>query len=103
MYGEQSSLVRREVAAPTTMMGRFFSVATLAAANCAAELVPPMITSAPDWSIHSRTFDEEMSALFWWSAKTTSIFLPGNSFCHVGDRHADRLDAACAVDVRIDR
>ena len=40
-----------------------------------------MMTSAPAWSIHSRIFDDAMSALFWWSAKTSSIFLPGNSFC----------------------
>ncbi len=64
MYGVQSSLVRRELAAPTEMYGFFFSAATFAPASAVAELVPPMITSAPPWSIHSRTFEDAMSALF---------------------------------------
>ena len=40
------------------------------------ELVPAMMTSTFCSSNHSRTRAEATSALFWWSAETTSIFLP---------------------------
>ena len=58
------------------MKGFFFSAATAAIARLVAELVPPMITSTFCWSNHSRARAEATSALFWWSADSTSIFLP---------------------------
>ncbi|KAG1248574.1 hypothetical protein G6F66_015498 [Rhizopus arrhizus] len=35
--------------------------------------------STPFWSSHSRARDEAMSARFWWSATSTSIFLPATA------------------------
>ncbi|MNS65332.1 hypothetical protein D3C72_984930 [compost metagenome] len=58
------------------MNGFFFSAATAAMARLVAEFVPAMMTSTFCWSNHSRAREDAMSALFWWSAETTSIFLP---------------------------
>src|SRR5258706_15258478 len=58
------------------MNGRFFSLATLAIARLAPELVPPISMSTPCWSNHSRALAAATSALFWWSATITSTFLP---------------------------
>ncbi|EES94147.1 hypothetical protein HMPREF0776_1227, partial [Staphylococcus aureus subsp. aureus USA300_TCH959] len=70
------ALVRSEAPAPMAMKGFFFSAATPAMARLVDELVPAMMTSTFCSSNHSRTRAEATSALFWWSADTTSIFLP---------------------------
>src|SRR4051812_30439106 len=55
------------------MKGRCFSLGTPAIARLVPELVPP-ISIARFWaSIHSRAFEAATSALFWWSAVSTSI------------------------------
>src|SRR3954462_8631822 len=55
------------------MKGRFFSWATPAIARLVPELVPP-ISMARFWlSIHSRALEAATSALFWWSAVSSSI------------------------------
>ena len=56
--------------------GFFFSAATLAIASAVPELVPPTSMSMPCWSNHSRAFAAATSGLFWWSATSTSTFLP---------------------------
>src|SRR5690606_2086503 len=58
------------------MKGRFFSAATLAMARLVAEFVPPTSMSRLFWSNHSLARAEATSALFWWSATSSSIFLP---------------------------
>src|SRR5256714_2568338 len=61
------------------MNGFFFSCATLAIARLVPELVPPISTSTPCWSNHSRALAAATSALFWWSATSTSTFLPATA------------------------
>ncbi|KAG1241477.1 hypothetical protein G6F65_023463 [Rhizopus arrhizus] len=58
------------------MIGFFLSAATLDMASAVLELVPPISMSRPRWSNHSRALADAMSALFWWSAVRSSIFLP---------------------------
>ena len=70
------SLVSAEVAAPTAMKGFFFSAATFAMARFVPELVPPISMSRPWVSNHSRALVAATSGLFWWSAETSSTFLP---------------------------
>ena len=55
------------------MKGRFFSIATLLMARPVPELVPPISIDRPSLSIHSRALELATSALFWWSAVSTSI------------------------------
>src|SRR6187402_1270220 len=59
--------------------GFFFSSATLAMARLVPELVPPISTSRPCVSNHSRALAAATSALFWWSATSTSTFLPATA------------------------
>ena len=68
-----------EVAAPTEMKSFFFSCATLAIARPVPELVPPISMSTPCVSNHSRALAAATSGLFWWSATSTSIFLPATA------------------------
>ena len=101
MYGEQFSLVRRDVAAPTTMIGRFFSVATpgrrqlrrrvgAADDDVSAGLVDPLAHLARrDVGLVLVVGEHDLDLL------ARELLL------HVGDRHADRFDATGAVDVGI--
>ena len=61
------------------MKGFFFSCATLAIARLVPELVPPISMSTPCVSNHSRALAAATSGLFWWSATSTSIFLPATA------------------------
>ncbi|KAG0922357.1 hypothetical protein G6F62_015084 [Rhizopus arrhizus] len=58
------------------MKGFFLAAATPAMARLVDEFVPAIMTSTFCSSNHSRTRADATSALFWWSAETTSIFLP---------------------------
>src|SRR3989344_3380605 len=58
------------------MYTRFFSAATLADARAVPELVPPNSMVRPWVSIHSRALEAAMSALFWWSAVSSSMGMP---------------------------
>jgi len=82
MYGVQSSFVSRELAAPIEMYGRFFSLATFAPASAVDELVPPMILVVREHQLD---------------------LLAGELLLHIGDREADRFNAALSVDVRVQR
>jgi hypothetical protein len=53
-------------------------------------------------SNHSRALAAATSGLFWWSATSTSIFLPATVPPDVGDRHLDRFRAGRAVDVGVE-
>ena len=66
-------MVRRAEPAPMEKKGRFFSSASLAMASDVPELVPPISIDRPSLSIHSRALELATSALFWWSAVSTSI------------------------------
>ena len=57
-------------------IGFFFSAATFAIARLVPEFVPAMMRSRPWVSIHSRSLLAATSALFWWSATSSSTFLP---------------------------
>src|SRR5262245_48414084 len=59
-----------------TMKGRCFSLATPDMARAVPELVPPNRMDRFWLSIHSRAFDAATSALFWWSAESSSIGRP---------------------------
>ena len=48
----------------------------LAIAMAAAVFAPAMSMLRPRWSLHSRAFVAPISALFWWSAKSSTIFRP---------------------------
>ncbi len=53
-----------------------FCLATSSTASAGAETATSMIASTFPVSNHSRALLEAMSALFWWSAVNSSIFLP---------------------------
>lgn len=55
---------------------RFFSRATSSTASAGAEPATSMMASTFCVSYHSRARAAAMSALFWWSATSRSIFLP---------------------------
>src|SRR5690625_6793730 len=76
VYGLQCSLIKPEAPAPAEINSFFLSLATDDMARLAAELVPPISTSSFSESNHSRARAEAMSALFWWCAVCSSIFLP---------------------------
>ena len=64
--------VRSELAAPVTMSIFFFSAEMPCTASATEEVVSSMIASTCSVSYHWRAMLEAMSALFWWSAVTTS-------------------------------
>ena len=75
--------VRSVVAAPVLMVMRFFSAESACTARPTEDEVSSMIESTCSVSYHWRAMLLAMSALFWWSAETTSIgasrTLPPNS------------------------
>ncbi|MDT4827621.1 hypothetical protein FQZ97_609740 [compost metagenome] len=68
--------MRLDAPEPTTKYGFFLSAATPAMAMAAPEFTPPISMSTLFTSNHSRALAAAMSGLFWWSAVTSSIFLP---------------------------
>ena len=74
--GAQSSLVRRDVAAPVTMVILFFSLPSACTASATEEFRFSTVMSTPSRSNHCWVTFLAMSGLFWWSALTTSMFLP---------------------------
>ena len=76
MLGEHALPVRSELAAPELRNTLFFSRVIWLTASATDEFGTSTIMSTPSWSYHCRAMLEPMSALFWWSANTTSIFMP---------------------------
>ncbi len=76
MVGEQALPVRSEAAAPETRNTRLVSRAISVTASATDEVGTSTITSTSSTSIHWRTMLEPMSALFWWSADSTSTLAP---------------------------
>ena len=64
------------MAAPVVMVIFSFSRDRPWTASATEEVVSSTIVSTPSASYHSRAREDAMSALFWWSAETTSIGAP---------------------------
>src|SRR5215211_7067472 len=73
VLGEQFLPVRSEVPAPETSSTLFFSRTISETASATEEVGTSAMASTPSWSNQWRASAEPMSALFWWSAETTSI------------------------------
>ena len=71
-------------------------------ASATEEVVSSMIESTCSVSYHWRAMFEAMSALFWWSAVTTSIGAPSTVPPIILDRHLRRLEGPLAAEVGID-
>ncbi|KAF1056390.1 MAG: hypothetical protein GAK34_00316 [Delftia tsuruhatensis] len=74
--GAQCSLVRMSEAPPVLITILPRSRARLLTAMATAVLLLSTIRSTPSRSNQVRAWVAPTSALFWWSAQTTSIFLP---------------------------
>src|SRR5260221_5383498 len=74
--GAQCSLVRMSEAPPVLITILPRSRARLLTAMATAVLLMSTIRSTPSRSNQVRAWVAPTSALFWWSAQTTSIFLP---------------------------
>ncbi|MNT23774.1 hypothetical protein D3C72_1592080 [compost metagenome] len=69
-------MVRPVDSAPVLMATLLRSLARVNTAPAMAELFRSMIMSTPSASHHWRALVPPMSALFWWSANTSSMGLP---------------------------
>ena len=76
MFGEQALPVRSESAAPETRNALPFSLVIWFTASATDEVGTSTITSTLSTSYHWRAMLEPTSGLFWWSAETTSTFMP---------------------------
>src|SRR5712692_4410677 len=76
VFGEQALPVRSEVAADETMKALALSRVIWLTASATPELGTSTIRSTLSTSYHCRAMAEPTSALFWWSAATTSTFMP---------------------------
>ncbi len=76
VFGEHALPERSDVAAPETRSALPFSLTTLFTASATAEFGTSTITSTLSASSHCRAICEPTSALFWWSAKMISTFMP---------------------------
>ena len=76
VLGEHALPVRSEVAAPDTRNALPLSRVIWFTASATAELGTSTITSTLSASYHWRAMFEPTSALFWWSAKMISTFMP---------------------------
>ena len=76
MLGEHAFPVRSDVAAPETRKALPLSRVIWLTASATAEYGVSTITSTLSDSYHWRAMFAPTSALFWWSAKMTSTFIP---------------------------
>src|SRR5512147_1276220 len=76
VFGEQALPVRSEVAAPETRNALPFLRVISLTASATEEVGTSKIASTLSTSYHWLAMLEPTSGLFWWSAPTTSTFMP---------------------------
>ena len=76
VLGEHALPVRSDVAAPEMMKALPFSRVSWLMASATDEVGTSKIASTLSTSYQVRAMVEPTSGLFWWSAETTSTFMP---------------------------